>query len=31
MSEIYDVVIVEAGPGGSITAYYLAKEGSNTA
>src|SRR5438552_11228732 len=27
MSEIYDVVIVGAGPSGSTTAYYLAKEG----
>lgn len=27
MTEIYDVVIVGAGPGGSATAYYLAKEG----
>ncbi len=29
MSEIYDVVIVGAGPSGSTTAYYLAKEGFN--
>ncbi len=29
MSEIYDVVIVGAGPSGSTTAYYLAKEGLN--
>ena len=26
-SSFYDVVIVGAGPGGSTTAYYLAKEG----
>ena len=26
-SDFYDVVIVGAGPGGSTTAYYLAKEG----
>ena len=26
-SNYYDVVIVGAGPGGSTTAYYLAKEG----
>jgi menaquinone-9 beta-reductase len=29
MSEIYDVVIVGAGPSGSTTAYYLAKQGFN--
>ena len=29
MSEIYDVVIVGAGPSGSTTAYYLAKQGYN--
>lgn len=29
MSEIYDAVIVGAGPSGSTTAYYLAKEGFN--
>src|SRR5436190_14623832 len=29
MSEIYDVVIVGAGPSGSTTAHYLAKEGFN--
>jgi geranylgeranyl reductase family protein len=29
MSEIYDVVIVGAGPSGSTTAYYLAKAGFN--
>lgn len=29
MTEIYDAVIVGAGPGGSATAYYLAKEGFN--
>src|SRR5437667_2079992 len=29
MSEIYDAVIVGAGPSGSSTAYYLAKEGFN--
>jgi menaquinone-9 beta-reductase len=29
MSEIYDVVIVGAGPSGSTTAYYLAREGFN--
>jgi geranylgeranyl reductase family protein len=29
MSEIYDVVIVGAGPSGSTTAYYLAKQGLN--
>ena len=27
MSEVYDVVIVGAGPGGSATAHYLAKQG----
>src|SRR5260370_2159916 len=29
MSEIYDVVIVGAGPAGSATAHYLAREGLN--
>jgi menaquinone-9 beta-reductase len=29
MSEIYDVAIVGAGPSGSTTAYYLAKQGFN--
>ena len=29
MNEIYDVVIVGAGPSGSTTAHYLAKEGFN--
>ncbi len=29
MKEIYDAVIVGAGPSGSTTAYYLAKEGFN--
>ena len=29
MSEMYDVVIVGAGPSGSTTAYYLAKQGFN--
>src|SRR5215471_10997983 len=29
MNEIYDVVIVGAGPSGATTAYYLAKEGLN--
>src|SRR5215467_3479828 len=29
MSEMYDVVIVGAGPSGSTTAYYLAKQGLN--
>src|SRR5215472_677489 len=29
MQEMYDAVIVGAGPGGSATAYYLAKEGFN--
>ncbi|MDQ6660226.1 MAG: geranylgeranyl reductase family protein [Chloroflexota bacterium] len=29
MTEMYDVVIVGAGPGGSATAHYLAKEGFN--
>ncbi|HYX49390.1 MAG TPA: FAD-dependent oxidoreductase, partial [Ktedonobacteraceae bacterium] len=27
MSEIFDVVVVGAGPSGSTTAYYLAKQG----
>ncbi len=29
MSEIYDAVIVGAGPGGSATAHYLSREGFN--
>src|SRR5215471_3869527 len=29
MQEMYDAVIVGAGPGGSATAYYLAREGFN--
>ena len=29
MQEMYDVVIVGAGPGGSATAHYLAREGFN--
>src|SRR5215467_5690813 len=29
MSEMYDVVIVGAGPSGSTSAYYLAKQGFN--
>ena len=29
MSEIYDIAIVGAGPSGSTTAYYLAKQGFN--